>query len=167
MVREGSSQSPCSKPCTPKLRGRLRVSFQHSPPDGCAWMDGCLVPLVCQCGDVRHGAASTRLPYSPHVLTLPNPVTEDEKKAGMLGTLVADSCRHAEYTSRVWDIIGRSVVLYQSCCQNLQSEKDAVACAVIARSSLRGAHGGRQLCSCGGTVIWQPSSQICSCKICK
>ncbi|KAL2611270.1 hypothetical protein R1flu_022962 [Riccia fluitans] len=51
-------------------------------------------------GDFRHGAASTGLSYPPHVLNLPNPVTEDEKKAGMLGTLVADSSGNAERVLR-------------------------------------------------------------------
>ncbi|KAL2620863.1 hypothetical protein R1flu_001068 [Riccia fluitans] len=136
-----------------ECESQIEASFDGLTPGPHSWS-------VNEYGDVRHGAASTGLPYAPHVLPLHNPVTEDEKKAGVLGTLVADSSGHAEYTSRsfslrVWDIIGRSVVLYQSCYQDLQNTKDAIACAVIARSST---HGGRQLCSCDGTVIWQSSS---------
>ncbi|KAL2620844.1 hypothetical protein R1flu_001049 [Riccia fluitans] len=40
---------------------------------------------VNEYGDVRYGAARTRLPFSPDVLTLLNAATEDEKKAGVAG----------------------------------------------------------------------------------
>ncbi|KAL2620833.1 hypothetical protein R1flu_001038 [Riccia fluitans] len=53
---------------------------------------------VNEYGDVRYGAASTGLPFSPDGLTLLHPATEDVKKAGIMGTLVTDSSGHAEYT---------------------------------------------------------------------
>ncbi|KAL3681126.1 hypothetical protein R1sor_024082 [Riccia sorocarpa] len=134
---------------------KIEASFDGLTPGSHSWS-------INEYGDVRCGAASTGLPYSPPLLTLASPVGDDEQAGGMLGALVADSNGHAEYASRssrlgVWDIIGRSVVVYQSCHQELKNTADAVACAVIARSSLPGAKGGRHLCSCDGTVIWQSS----------
>ncbi|KAL2620859.1 hypothetical protein R1flu_001064 [Riccia fluitans] len=86
------------------------VSQKRLKPDLTVLTPGPHSWSVNEYGDVRYGAASTGLPFSPDVLTLLNPATEDEKKAGIMGTLVADSSGHAEYTSRssrlrVWDII--------------------------------------------------------------
>ncbi|OAE24946.1 hypothetical protein AXG93_3545s1110 [Marchantia polymorpha subsp. ruderalis] len=140
-----------------ELESQIEATFDGLTPGLHSWS-------VNEYGDVREGAASTGLPYS-RVSTSTGPSGKHEEEvemAGMLGTLVADSTGHAEFSSRssrlaVWDIIGRSVVVYQSSHGKLQNTKDAIACAVIARSSVPGAGGAKQLCSCDGTVIWQSS----------
>ncbi|KAG6541770.1 hypothetical protein Mapa_016782 [Marchantia paleacea] len=138
-----------------ELESQIEASFDGLTPGLHSWS-------VNEYGDVREGAASTGLPYSPFS-TSTGPSGKDEEEvemAGMLGTLMADSTGHAEFSSRssrlaVWDIIGRSVVVYQSSHRKLQNTKDAIACAVIARSSVPGTGRARLLCSCDGTVIWQ------------
>lgn len=86
-----------------------------------------------------------------------------EVAAGVLGTVTADSSGHAEFVGKsfrlaVWDVIGRSVVLYQlSDDEQTSCSTDAVAAAVIARSSVSGTipGGSKRLCACDGTVVWQ------------
>eukprot|EP00850_Spirogloea_muscicola_P007103 SM000035S13083 [mRNA] locus=s35:319882:321862:+ [translate_table: standard] len=76
-----------------------------------------------------------------------------EERLGDLGSLVVDTKGHTETSSakgmlKVWDLIGRAVVI-----QDGSHNEDAVA-AVIARSAGVG-QNYKQLCTCDGTIIWE------------
>jgi len=54
---------------------------------------------------------------------------------------------HARIPLHVWELIGRSIVLYEN--------DQAVCGTVVARSAGIGANTGKRLCTCDGTVIWE------------
>ena len=90
------------------------------------------------------------------------------RHVGDLGNVTANQDGHAQYSGtndriKVWDLIGRAVVLYENE-DNFgsgHSTESAVeeslgaglAAAVIARSAGVG-QNYKNLCSCDGTVIW-------------
>lgn len=76
------------------------------------------------------------------------------KVAGELGSLEADTDGRATFTTTsgvltVEDVIGRSVVVYDSSTGN----GSRLAAAVIARSAGRSV-GRQTLCKCDGTIVW-------------
>lgn len=90
-------------------------------------------------------------------------------KVGNLGNLQVDENGHAEYVSsnskvKVWDLIGRAVVIYEDEDDYGKGNKPSsaidggvgkgVAAAVIARSAGVG-ENYKNLCTCDGTVIWE------------
>ncbi|KAJ4956200.1 hypothetical protein NE237_012983 [Protea cynaroides] len=103
-------------------------------------------------GDLTKGAASTGKVFNPT-----NQVTT-EKPLGDLGTLDAQDTGEAFFTGakpmlRVADLIGRSIVVYET-----DGKSDpGIAAAVIARSAGVG-ENYKRLCTCDGTTIWEASN---------
>ena len=92
-----------------------------------------------------------------------------ERHVGDLGNLEADGAGHAECSAsndklKVWDLIGRAVVVYEGeddlgLSEQHPSSVDGgagagLAAAVIARSAGVG-QNYKSLCLCDGTVIWE------------
>ncbi|XP_042511405.1 copper chaperone for superoxide dismutase, chloroplastic [Macadamia integrifolia] len=103
-------------------------------------------------GDLTKGAASTGKIFNPT-----NQVTS-EKPLGDLGTLDAQDTGEAFFTGvkqmlRVGDLIGRSIVVYET----EDKSNPGIAAAVIARSAGVG-ENYKKLCTCDGTTIWEANS---------
>lgn len=86
-----------------------------------------------------------------------------ERHAGDLGNLETDSEGHASYVAsndklKVWDLIGRAVVVYQGADdggkEGSGNAGEGIAAAVIARSAGVG-ENYKSLCTCDGTIIWE------------
>ncbi|XP_043717054.1 copper chaperone for superoxide dismutase, chloroplastic/cytosolic [Telopea speciosissima] len=103
-------------------------------------------------GDLTKGATSTG-----KVFNRTNQVTM-EKPLGDLGTLDAQDTGEAFFTGvkqmlRVADLIGRSIVVYET-----EDKSDpGSAAAVIARSAGVG-ENYKKICSCDGTTIWEANN---------
>lgn len=124
-------------------KGRIEAQFDGLAPGGThAW-------CVNQFGDLTRGAASTGAVFNPEL---------EAEPAGDLGTLQANEAGHAEYSAaneklKVWDLIGRAVVIYEPGA-TLGEEGKGLTAAVVARSAGIG-ENYKQLCTCDGTVIWE------------
>jgi copper chaperone for superoxide dismutase len=66
-----------------------------------------------------------------------------EGKSTENGDLIVRS----EATLKVWELIGRAIIIYQ--------EQEPLVGTVIARSAGVGGNSGKRQCSCDGTVIWE------------
>ncbi|KAL5541011.1 hypothetical protein UlMin_042584 [Ulmus minor] len=104
-------------------------------------------------GDLTRGAASTGKVFNPTTQGL------DKEPVGDLRTLDANEKGEAFFSGvkeklRVADLIGRSIVVYET-----EDKSDSgIAAAVIARSAGVG-ENYKKLCTCDGTTIWESSSQ--------
>ncbi|PIA49805.1 hypothetical protein AQUCO_01300504v1 [Aquilegia coerulea] len=112
---------------------RVEASFSGLSPGKHGWS-------INEFGDLTKGAASTGKPL------------------GDLGTLDAQENGEAFFSGvkpmlRVVDLIGRSIVLYET-----QDRSDpGIAAAVIARSAGVG-ENYKKLCTCDGTTIWESNN---------
>ncbi|KAJ4950176.1 hypothetical protein NE237_027008 [Protea cynaroides] len=121
---------------------RIEASFVGLTPGKHGWS-------INEFGDLTKGAASTGKVFNPtnHIAT--------EKALGDLGTLDAQETSEAFFTGvkqmlRVADLIGRSIVVYET-----EDKSDqGIAAAVIARSAGVG-ENYKKICACDGTTIWQ------------
>eukprot|EP00271_Cylindrocystis_brebissonii_P015899 TRINITY_DN3896_c0_g1_i1.p1 TRINITY_DN3896_c0_g1~~TRINITY_DN3896_c0_g1_i1.p1 ORF type:complete len:371 (+),score=53.01 TRINITY_DN3896_c0_g1_i1:46-1158(+) len=118
-------------------------------------------------GNLTDGAASTGGHYDPTGAATHG--RGEEGHAGDLGNLEANGAGSAAYLGssrrlKVWDLIGRAVVIYEHADDFGQGGTDesrlhgsmgaGIAAAVIARSAGVG-ENYKSLCTCDGTVIWE------------
>ncbi|KAL9663596.1 hypothetical protein QQ045_018985 [Rhodiola kirilowii] len=124
---------------------RIEATFSGLSPGKHGWS-------INEYGDLTRGAASTGKIY--------NPTIEEtaEKVLGDLGTLNVDEKGEAFFSDvkkmpRVVDLIGRSIVVYET--EN--KSVPGMAAAVIARSAGVG-ENYKKLCTCDGTTIWEATN---------
>ncbi|KAL3647236.1 hypothetical protein CASFOL_008204 [Castilleja foliolosa] len=122
---------------------RIEANFSGLSPGKHGWS-------INEFGDLTEGAASTRKVF--------NPTMNQKEPLGDLGTLDADEKGEAFFSGakeklRVADLIGRSVVVYES---EDKSDK-GIAAAVVARSAGVG-ENYKKLCTCDGTTIWEATN---------
>ncbi|XP_027079574.1 copper chaperone for superoxide dismutase, chloroplastic [Coffea arabica] len=120
---------------------RIEANFNGLSPGKHGWS-------INEFGDLTGGAASTGKVYNPAN-------SADKEPLGDLGTLEFDEKGDAFFSGgkqnlRVLDLIGRSVVVYET---EDKSDPGLVA-AVIARSAGVG-ENYKKLCTCDGTTIWE------------
>ncbi|XP_021292151.1 copper chaperone for superoxide dismutase, chloroplastic/cytosolic [Herrania umbratica] len=125
---------------------RIEANFSGLSPGKHGWS-------INEFGDLTRGAASTG-----KVFNLSNEGT-DKEPLGDLGTLDVDKNGEAFYTGvkqklRVADLIGRSIVVYET---EDKSDQGRTA-AVIARSAGVG-ENYKKICACDGTTIWEASDK--------
>ncbi|XP_031497422.1 copper chaperone for superoxide dismutase, chloroplastic/cytosolic [Nymphaea colorata] len=121
---------------------RIEASFSGLSPGIHRWS-------INEYGDLTEGAASTGRMFNPS-----NGGISGEA-VGDLGTLNVSREGEAFFSGtkkmlRVVDLIGRSVVVYES----EDKSSSGVAAAVIARSAGVG-ENYKKICTCDGTVIWE------------
>ncbi|KAK4802875.1 hypothetical protein SAY86_001078 [Trapa natans] len=124
---------------------RIEANFSGLSAGKHAWS-------INEFGDLTRGAASTGNLFNPKIEGIVN------TPLGDLGTLEADEKKEAIFTGvkqnlRVADLIGRSVVLYQT----EDTSEAGIEAAVIARSAGVG-ENYKKLCTCDGTIIWESTS---------
>uniref|UniRef100_A0A7N0TVM4 Superoxide dismutase copper chaperone n=1 Tax=Kalanchoe fedtschenkoi TaxID=63787 RepID=A0A7N0TVM4_KALFE len=124
---------------------RIEATFSGLSPGKHSW-------TINEYGDLTRGAASTGKIY--------NPTNQEaaEELLGDLGTLDADEKGEAFFSGvkrmlRVADIIGRSVVVYET----EDKSVPGITAAVIARSAGVG-ENYKKLCTCDGTTIWEATN---------
>ncbi|CAM8880563.1 unnamed protein product [Rhodiola kirilowii] len=124
---------------------RIEATFSGLSPGKHGWS-------INEYGDLTRGAASTGKIY--------NPTSEEtaEEVLGDLGTLNVDEKGEAFFSDvkkmlRVVDLIGRSIVVYET----EDKSVPGIAAAVIARSAGVG-ENYKKLCSCDGTTIWEATN---------
>lgn len=122
---------------------RIEASFSGLSPGKHGW-------AINEFGDLTSGAASTGKVYNPADQLSETPL-------GDLGTLEAQENGEANFTGakqmlRVVDLIGRSIVVYESA----DKSDSGIAAAVIARSAGVG-ENYKKLCTCDGVTIWESS----------
>ncbi|KNC79581.1 hypothetical protein SARC_08029 [Sphaeroforma arctica JP610] len=102
-------------------------------------------------GDLTDGCSSTEPVYTDKV---------SGEAIGNLGDVEADTHGHTSFkfvarNLRVWDIIGRAVVIDSSSLKDTQEEnKGSVACGLIARSAGVG-ENIKKVCACSGKTLWE------------
>ncbi|KAL2516957.1 Copper chaperone for superoxide dismutase [Abeliophyllum distichum] len=122
---------------------RIEATFSGLPPGKHSWS-------INEFGDLTKGAASTGKVF--------NPKNSDKEPLGDLGTLEVDEKGEAFYSGvkeklRVADLIGRSIVVYET-----EDKSDqGLTAAVIARSAGVG-ENYKKLCTCDGTTIWEATN---------
>ncbi|CAH0394093.1 unnamed protein product [Bemisia tabaci] len=120
---------------------------------------------VHECGDISKGCDSVGDIFNPGS----EPLTQESKElnkrlAGDLGKIQANAEGRAEFRFedsllKVWDIIGRSLVIAKSMNDGLEdlsqsdSEQRRLACAIIARSAGL-FENTKKICACDGVSIW-------------
>ncbi|XP_065005511.1 copper chaperone for superoxide dismutase, chloroplastic-like [Musa acuminata AAA Group] len=120
---------------------RIEASFSGLSPGKHAWS-------INEFGDLTKGAASTGKNFNP-------PDHISETPLGDLGTLEALGTGEANFTGskamiRVADLIGRSIVIYET-----EDKSDpGITAAVIARSAGVG-ENYKKICTCDGVTIWE------------
>ncbi|XWS49848.1 hypothetical protein CRYUN_Cryun12cG0038300 [Craigia yunnanensis] len=125
---------------------RIEASFSGLLPGKHGWS-------INEFGDLTRGAASTGKMFNPS-----NEGT-DKEPLGDLRTLDGDKNGEAFYTGfkqqlRVADLIGRSIVVYET-----EDKSDpGLTAAVIARSAGVG-ENYKKICACDGTTIWEASDK--------
>ncbi|URD96916.1 Copper chaperone for superoxide [Musa troglodytarum] len=120
---------------------RIEASFSGLSPGNHAWS-------INEFGDLTKGAASTGKIFNPqdHI---------SETPLGDLGTLEALETGEAKFSGskamiRVADLIGRSIVVYET-----EDKSDpGITAAVIARSAGVG-ENYKKICTCDGVTIWE------------
>ncbi|KAL2543824.1 Copper chaperone for superoxide dismutase [Forsythia ovata] len=122
---------------------RIEATFSGLPPGKYGWS-------INEFGDLTKGVASTGKVF--------NPKKSEKEPLGDLGTLEVDEKGEAFYSGvkeklRVADLIGRSIVVYET---KDQSDQGLTA-AVIARSAGVG-ENYKKLCTCDGTTIWEATN---------
>ncbi|KAL3833571.1 hypothetical protein ACJIZ3_008307 [Penstemon smallii] len=123
---------------------RIEANFSGLPPGKHGWS-------INEFGDLTKGAASTGKVF--------NPTNVENEAVGDLGTLDVDDKGEAFFSGvkeklKIGDLIGRSIVVYQT--ENKSSDSGLTA-AVIARSAGVG-ENYKKLCTCDGTTIWEATS---------
>ncbi|KAK4488204.1 hypothetical protein RD792_003947 [Penstemon davidsonii] len=124
---------------------RIEANFSGLPPGKHGWS-------INEFGDLTKGAASTGKVFNP---------TNDENEAvGDLGTLDVDDKGEAFFSGvkeklKIGDLIGRSIVVYQT---ESKSSDSGLTAAVIARSAGVG-ENYKKLCTCDGTTIWEATNE--------
>ncbi|GLU05715.1 hypothetical protein SLE2022_227980 [Rubroshorea leprosula] len=125
---------------------RIEANFSGLSPGKHGWS-------INEYGDLTRGAASTGKVYNPS-----NEGT-DKELLGDLGTLEVD-VKGDTFSSgvkqrlRVADLIGRSIVVYET-----EDKSDpGLRAAVIARSAGVG-ENYKKICTCDGTTIWEASNK--------
>ncbi|XP_073101835.1 copper chaperone for superoxide dismutase, chloroplastic [Elaeis guineensis] len=122
---------------------RIEASFSGLSPGKHGWS-------INEFGDLTRGAASTGKVFNP-------PDYSFQKPLGDLGTIEASETDEAHFIGakqmiRVADLIGRSVVVYET-----EDKSDSgIAAAVIARSAGVG-ENYKRICTCDGVTIWESS----------
>lgn len=122
---------------------RIDANFSGLSPGKHGW-------AINEFGDLTRGAESTGKIYNSENNT-------SEKPLGDLGTLETNDNGEANFSGakpmlRVADLIGRSIVIYET---EDKSDK-GIAAAVIARSAGVG-QNYKKLCTCDGVTIWESS----------
>ncbi|CAI9093867.1 OLC1v1029457C1 [Oldenlandia corymbosa var. corymbosa] len=123
---------------------RIEANFSGVSPGKHAWS-------INEFGDLTRGAASTGKIFNPTNAS-------GEECLGDLGTLEVDEKGNSFFSGakpslRVVDLIGRSIVVYET-----EDKSDAgLAAAVIARSAGVG-ENYKKLCTCDGTTIWEATN---------
>ncbi|XP_058085154.1 copper chaperone for superoxide dismutase, chloroplastic isoform X2 [Magnolia sinica] len=124
---------------------RVEASFSGLSPGKHGW-------TINEFGDLTKGAASTGKVFNP------NNQAALEEPLGDLGTLDAQESGEAFFSGskkmlRVADLIGRSIVVYET-----EDKSDTgIAAAVIARSAGVG-ENYKKICTCDGVTIWESSN---------
>ncbi|OUZ99471.1 Superoxide dismutase [Macleaya cordata] len=122
---------------------RVEATFSGLSPGKHGWS-------INEFGDLTRGAASTGKVFNPTKVT--------EQPLGDLGTLDALENGEAFFSGgkpmlRVADLIGRSIVVYET-----EDKSDSgIAAAVIARSAGVG-ENYKKICTCDGTTIWEANN---------
>ncbi|KAE9448921.1 hypothetical protein C3L33_19181, partial [Rhododendron williamsianum] len=125
---------------------RIEANFSGLSPGKHGWS-------INEFGDLTKGPSSTGKVFNPA-----NKVTE-KQPLGDLGTLEVDEKGEAFFSGfkeqlRVVDLIGRSIVVYET-----EDKSDpGLAAAVIARSAGVG-ENYKKLCTCDGTTIWEATDK--------
>lgn len=125
---------------------RIEANFSGLSPGKHGWS-------INEFGDLTKGPSSTGKVFNPA-----NNVTE-KQPLGDLGTLEVDEKGEAFFSGfkeqlRVVDLIGRSIVVYET-----EDKSDpGLAAAVIARSAGVG-ENYKKLCTCDGTTIWEATDK--------
>eukprot|EP00262_Sarcandra_glabra_P016695 TRINITY_DN5525_c0_g3_i1.p2 TRINITY_DN5525_c0_g3~~TRINITY_DN5525_c0_g3_i1.p2 ORF type:complete len:321 (-),score=50.15 TRINITY_DN5525_c0_g3_i1:1493-2455(-) len=124
---------------------RIEASFSGLSPGKHGW-------AINEFGDLTKGAASTGKVFNPtNQIILKEPL-------GDLGTLDVHETGEAYFSGakqmlRVADLIGRSIVVYET-----EAKSDpGIAAAVIARSAGVG-ENYKKICTCDGTTIWESNN---------
>lgn len=125
---------------------RIEADFSGLSPGKHGWS-------INEFGDLTKGPSSTGKVFNPA-----NKATNKEP-LGDLGTLEVDEKGKAFFSGfkeqlRVSDLIGRSIVVYET-----EDKSDpGLAAAVIARSAGVG-ENYKKLCTCDGTTIWEATDK--------
>ncbi|XP_058187257.1 copper chaperone for superoxide dismutase, chloroplastic/cytosolic [Rhododendron vialii] len=125
---------------------RIEANFSGLSPGKHGWS-------INEFGDLTKGPSSTGKVFNPA-----NKATE-KQPLGDLGTLEVDEKGEAFFSGfkeqlRVVDLIGRSIVMYET-----EDKSDpGLAAAVIARSAGVG-ENYKKLCTCDGTTIWEATDK--------
>jgi len=125
---------------------------------------------IHETGDTSLGCASLGGHYNPRGTRHGSPVSdEDNRHVGDLGNVVADTEGRAKFRLvdplvKVWDVIGRSVVVSSGAddlgvgpsLASLDTGNcgEGLACGVIARSAGLG-QNDKKICACDGVTIWE------------
>ncbi|CAM8885145.1 unnamed protein product [Rhodiola kirilowii] len=129
---------------------RIEATFSGLSPGKHGWS-------INEYGDLTRGAASTGKIYNPTSEETAEEV-HGRHRFGDLGTLNVDEKGEAFFSDvkkmlRVVDLIGRSIVVYET----EDKSVPGIAAAVIARSAGVG-ENYKKLCSCDGTTIWEATN---------
>ncbi|KAG9453050.1 hypothetical protein H6P81_005954 [Aristolochia fimbriata] len=124
---------------------RVEANFSGLSPKKHGWS-------INEFGDLTRGAASTGKVFNP------TGRISSKEMLGDLGTLDVEASGEVHFSGvkeklRISDLIGRSVVLYETA----DKSDPGIAAAVIARSAGVG-ENYKKLCTCDGTVIWDSSA---------
>ncbi|KAF7130519.1 hypothetical protein RHSIM_Rhsim10G0118700 [Rhododendron simsii] len=125
---------------------RIEANFSGLSPGKHGWS-------INEFGDLTKGPSSTGKVFNPA-----NKATE-KQPLGDLGTLEVDEKGEVFFSGfkeqlRVVDLIGRSIVVYET-----EDKSDpGLAAAVIARSAGVG-ENYKKLCTCDGTTIWEATDK--------
>ena len=125
---------------------------------------------IHEAGDTSMGCASLGGHYNPRGTRHGSPVNDqDHRHVGDLGNVVANKEGRAKFRLvdslvKVWDVIGRSVVVSSGpddlgtgpTLASLDTGNcgEGVACGVIARSAGLG-QNDKKICACDGVTIWE------------
>jgi len=154
-----------------KYKGIIKglIRFTQVEKDKCI-VDGTfngLVPgkhglHIHEFGDLSDGYISTGEIYNPN-LSSHGDRTNIDRRVGDLGNIEVDvngssNLRYEDNLIRVWDIIGRSVVLHEKedelISENHGNSGKGIAWGIIARSSGL-FQNDKKVCTCSGKTIWE------------
>ncbi|KAK3907898.1 Copper chaperone for superoxide dismutase [Frankliniella fusca] len=129
---------------------------------------------VHECGDISNGCESVGEHFNPHGVNHGSPENDQmHRHAGDLGNVEAGADGRAVFRIvdpilKVWDIIGRSIVVTDSeddfgLTANEQSKIDGnsgqrLACGIIARSAGL-FENSKKICACDGLTLWDEKNK--------
>lgn len=148
------------------IRGVIR--FVQINEDSCA-IDGTVDGLstgkhalgICEYGDLTQGCEST----GPFYNQLNNDESPNLRKyAGDLGNISSDSNERASFRLidnyiKVWDIIGRSVCIFEKENSGAVDFGRKVACGLVARSAGL-FENFKKICTCSGQTLWEEKESL-------